>query len=189
MLEGDAVLADAEAQAGFIDAHAGDLRPNLNRLLAAIDAEAGLSTLGEATVHKNLVLRTADRLNGLKWLRDHPEIGHEATAEAIFLTACPGREPHFFSIFSIAIRGSVWFARGRPIHRRLPRDMIGSPRSAGAPTSSGDGWLIQSRASGRCTCAMRRDRRSATPSGAANRARQISNSPKTISVSRWHSPT
>src|SRR4051812_34435584 len=73
MLSAAAILAEAEARAGMADPETW-LKPNLEALVASLNTEAGLSDAGETATHDYLVTRTAERIEGLKWLRDHPEI-------------------------------------------------------------------------------------------------------------------
>lgn len=88
MLDAAAIAAEAEARAGIADSEP-ILRANLDQLVASLNADARLPPRGEASAHKALVDRTADRLEGLKWLRDHPEIGNEIIAQPVFLTGLP----------------------------------------------------------------------------------------------------
>jgi hypothetical protein len=96
MLAAEGILAEAEAQVGLADPERAQFRPNLERLVASLNAESGLSARGEASAHAYLVKRTADRLHGLKWVRDHPEIGNEAIVAPVFLTGLPRSGTTFF---------------------------------------------------------------------------------------------
>ncbi|TAL02512.1 MAG: sulfotransferase, partial [Rhodospirillaceae bacterium] len=96
MLSTAAIVAEAEARIGIADLEADLLQPNLDRLVTAINAEAGLSPQGEAAIHGSLVQRTADRLDGLKWLREYPEIDKEAIVDPVFLTGLPRSGTTFF---------------------------------------------------------------------------------------------
>lgn len=88
MLNAAAIIAEAEAKAGISDTDV-QLRPNLEALVASINGDATLPPQGEAGMHRSLVNRTADRLEGLKWLRDHPEIEGEVIAAPVFMTGLP----------------------------------------------------------------------------------------------------
>lgn len=88
MLNAAAIIAEAEARAGISDTDL-ELRPNLEALVASINGDAPLPAQGEAGMHRALVARTADRLEGLKWLRDHPEIADEVIAAPVFMTGLP----------------------------------------------------------------------------------------------------
>jgi len=95
MLSGAAIVAEAEARVGVGDSDAG-LRTNLERLVASLNEDAKLPAFGEASAHKALVDRTADRLEAIKWLRNHPEIGRETIAQPVFLTGLPRSGTTFF---------------------------------------------------------------------------------------------
>ena len=86
MLNAAAIMAEAEASVGIKDSEARYYQPNLERLVASINAEASLSPQGEARVGAGLLKRATFRLEGLKWLRGYPEIGEEAIAAPVFLT-------------------------------------------------------------------------------------------------------
>jgi Sulfotransferase family len=96
LLDAAAIRAEAEARAGIADREAPLLGPHLDRLVASINEEAGLSPRGAATIRDYLVKRTADRLGGLKWMRHHPEIGAEAIERPVFLTGLPRSGTTFF---------------------------------------------------------------------------------------------
>lgn len=95
MLEPSAILAEAESRTGFSDPEP-FFRTNLDCLVAALNEDNVLSPLGEASARKGLIDRTADRLEGLKWLRDHPEIGTETIADPVFLTGLPRSGTTYF---------------------------------------------------------------------------------------------
>jgi Sulfotransferase family len=69
---------------------------NLEQLVDSINLDARLPPRGEASAHQVLVDRTADRLEGLKWLRDHPQIDNEAIVQPVFLTGLPRSGTTFF---------------------------------------------------------------------------------------------
>jgi len=96
MLNAAAILAEAEASAGIEDCEAGHYQPNLEQLVASINAEASLSPQGEAMVGEALLKRTTCRLEGLKWLRDYPDIGEQAIVAPVFLTGLPRSGTTFF---------------------------------------------------------------------------------------------
>jgi len=95
MLSAAVIVAEAESRVGIIDAEYA-VRANLDRLIDSLNADAKLPPKGEASAHKVLVDRTADRLEGLKWLRDHPEIGDEVIRQPVFLTGLPRSGTTFF---------------------------------------------------------------------------------------------
>ena len=95
MLNSAAIIAEAEDRCGIADADA-VFRINLERLVESLNSEARLPAWGEASARRAIVDRTADRLEGLKWLRDHPEIGEERIAQPVFLTGLPRSGTTFF---------------------------------------------------------------------------------------------
>jgi hypothetical protein len=95
MLDARAVIAEAEARTGFSDPEP-HLHNNLEILARSLKQDAQLSTLGEASARKGLVDRTADRLEGLKWLRDYPEIANEQIEAPVFLTGIPRSGTTYF---------------------------------------------------------------------------------------------
>lgn len=88
MIEADAIIAAAEARVGLPDPEA-HLHANLRALVASMNEDGTLSEDGRLAARRNLLARTVDRLEGLKWLRDHPEIGAERIVEPVFLTGLP----------------------------------------------------------------------------------------------------
>lgn len=95
MLDAAAIVAEAELGAGIVDPEL-VFRPNLAHLVAALNSDNQLTPLGEASARKVLVDRTMDRLEGLKWLRDHPEIGDEVITAPVFLTGLPRSGTTYF---------------------------------------------------------------------------------------------
>lgn len=96
MLNAAAIIDEAQDRVGITDSDATDLLSNLEQLVGSINADARLPDWGEAITHRALVDRTADRLEGLKWLRDYPEIADEAIVEPVFLTGLPRSGTTFF---------------------------------------------------------------------------------------------
>lgn len=88
MLDAAAIIAEAEDQVGVGDSDR-ELKPNLEALVASINRDARMPAWGEEITARGLVARTADRLEGLKWLRDNPEIAEERIAAPVFLTGLP----------------------------------------------------------------------------------------------------
>ena len=95
MLNSAAIIAEAEDRCGIADADA-VFRINLERLVESLNSEARLPAWGEASARRAIVDRTVDRLEGLKWLRDNPEIGEERIAQPVFLTGLPRSGTTFF---------------------------------------------------------------------------------------------
>jgi len=88
MLDANAIIADAQREVGIDDTDAGVAR-NLKRLVAAILSEGGQSAEGLAKTRENLLRDTVARLDGLKWLRDYPEIAAEPIIAPVFLMGLP----------------------------------------------------------------------------------------------------
>jgi hypothetical protein len=95
MLNSTAIIAEAEERSGIADSDA-IFRPNLEHLLESLNREARLPAWGEASARRAIVDRTADRLEGLRWLRDHPQIAEEQILRPIFLTGLPRSGTTFF---------------------------------------------------------------------------------------------
>ena len=89
MLNADDIRRDAERRAGCADPSPANFRPQLECLVASINAEADLSEEGEKAVGANLVQRTADRLSGLKRIAEHPDIADEPIEQPVFLAGLP----------------------------------------------------------------------------------------------------
>jgi hypothetical protein len=89
------IVAEIQNRAGIADPELG-FRPNLEHFVAALNSDNRLSALGEASARKALVDRAVDRLEGLKWQRDHPEIEKEAIAGPVFLTGLPRSGTTYF---------------------------------------------------------------------------------------------
>ncbi len=88
MLEAAAIIAQAEDGVGISDSDP-SVRINLERLVDSLNRNGGLSVEGAALTRRHLVSDTVNRLNGLKWLRDHPEIADEPIAAPVFLLGLP----------------------------------------------------------------------------------------------------
>ena len=95
MLNSGNIIAEAESRIGIADTDTA-LRPHLDALVQAINGEAGLADWGKEITRKNLVNRTADRLEAIKWVRDHPDIADEVIAAPVFLTGLPRSGTTFF---------------------------------------------------------------------------------------------
>src|SRR6266581_2148504 len=89
------ILAEIEKRAGSADSELA-FRPNLEHFVTALNSDNQLSPAGQASVRKSLVDRAADRLEGLRWLRGHPEIEKEVIAEPVFLTGLPRSGTTYF---------------------------------------------------------------------------------------------
>ncbi len=95
MLDADGIIAEAEQTVGVVDSDSG-VRRNLARLCAALEETGGQSDEGLAMTRANLLRDTVARLEGLKWLRDHPEIADEAILAPVFLMGLPRSGTTYF---------------------------------------------------------------------------------------------
>lgn len=95
MLDAARIIARAEEKAGLADSER-HLHRNLEALVASINEGAPLYGAGLEASERSLVARTADRLEGLKWLRDNPDIAGETIAEPVFLTGLPRSGTTYF---------------------------------------------------------------------------------------------
>jgi hypothetical protein len=95
VLNANDIIAEAEERVGIQDPEL-VLRPNLERFVSALNSDNKLSTLGETTARKVLIDRTVDRLEGIKWVRNHPEIANEVISQPVFLTGLPRSGTTYF---------------------------------------------------------------------------------------------
>lgn len=95
MRDAAAIIAEAEHRVGVTDTDTA-LRPNFVALVESINAQAQLSAAATDMLHTALLARTIDRLEGLKWLRDYPEIVEEQIENPLFLTGLPRSGTTFF---------------------------------------------------------------------------------------------
>lgn len=95
MLDAAEIAEEAQTRTAISDPEA-VFRTNLEHLVAALNSDATLSALGEASARKGLVDRSADRLEGLKWLGNFPDIASEVIADPVFLTGLPRSGTTYF---------------------------------------------------------------------------------------------
>jgi hypothetical protein len=95
MLNADAILAEGEKLAGISDPET-ELHGNLRVLIDSMNATARLHEQGEETTRQGLVRVVKDRLESLKWLRDHPEIADEVIEDPVFLCGLPRSGTTYF---------------------------------------------------------------------------------------------
>ena len=95
MLEAAAIIAEAEDRVGISDSDR-IVRVNLERLVDSLNRDSGLSADGAALTRRHLASDTVNRLEGLKWLRDHPEIAGEPIAAPVFLMGLPRSGTTYF---------------------------------------------------------------------------------------------
>lgn len=95
MLNAHTILHTAEQQAGIADSDS-FVRTNLERLVDALNTEANLSADGFASAERTLIWDMVNRLQGLKWTQDYPEILAEPIERPVFLTGLPRSGTTYF---------------------------------------------------------------------------------------------
>ena len=95
MLDAATIISEAENRVGIEDSDHG-LRPNLEALIASLNRDAALPASGEAGARNWILTRTIDRLEGLKWISDYPEIIAEPVVAPVFLTGLPRSGTTYF---------------------------------------------------------------------------------------------
>jgi hypothetical protein len=88
MLNAAEIIAEAEDTVGIADSDT-FVRNNLERLVDSINTESHMSPAGFASARRTFLLDTVNRLEGLKWLRDFPEIADEPIERPVFLMGLP----------------------------------------------------------------------------------------------------
>lgn len=89
------ILAEGERAAGFTDPEL-HLHRNLEALVGSLNRQDRLSEEGRASTHAGLVRVVKDRLEGLKWIGDFPEIADEDIESPVFLTGLPRSGTTYF---------------------------------------------------------------------------------------------
>jgi Sulfotransferase family len=95
MFDAAAIIGEAEEQVGIADTDAG-VRRNLERLVEAILREGAQSSDGLIKTREHLLRDTVNRLEGLKWIGDHPEIAAEPIEAPVFLMGLPRSGTTYF---------------------------------------------------------------------------------------------
>jgi Sulfotransferase family len=95
MLNADSIISAAENHVGVADTDP-TVRANLARLVDALSRESGLSEDGEAMTLRHFMADTINRLEGLKWLRECPEIADEVIKAPVFLMGLPRSGTTYF---------------------------------------------------------------------------------------------
>jgi hypothetical protein len=94
-LDAAAIIAAAEAKAGFPDPEA-QLSRNLEALTVSLNRDGRFGPEGWEATHKALLRVTNDRLTAHKWLRDFPEIADEQIIDPVFLCGLPRSGTTYF---------------------------------------------------------------------------------------------
>jgi Sulfotransferase family len=95
LLDAGSIIAEAESRAGIADSEP-EVAANLFRLVEELGKTHPMSPAGEARTRASLLLDAANRLESLKWLRDHPEIGEEKIEAPVFLMGLPRSGTTYF---------------------------------------------------------------------------------------------
>jgi Sulfotransferase family len=95
LLNAVAIIAEAEHRTG-INEISPAVAGNLARLADELASTGGLSAEGEALTHQLFVKDQANRLEGLRWLRDYPEIADEVIEAPVFLMGLPRSGTTYF---------------------------------------------------------------------------------------------
>ena len=95
MLDAAGIIEEAERRVGISDPET-NVRRNLEVLVNSINCDGKLAEQSEEMTRAGLIGRAADRLEGLKWLREHPEISEEVIKEPVFLTGLPRSGTTYF---------------------------------------------------------------------------------------------
>ena len=95
MLDAASIIREAETAVGLRDPEPA-VACNLEHLVAALNRQAGLSAVGIERTHRNLVSDSVNRLMGLRWLRDHPQIANEPIDAPVFLLGLPRSGTTYF---------------------------------------------------------------------------------------------
>ena len=88
-LEVDRIEEDARAQSGLDDTGGDHYREGLERLVAAMNDEGGLTEMGEVMQHARLTALLAARLRVEETYRLHPEIDDEEIGGPVFVIGLP----------------------------------------------------------------------------------------------------
>lgn len=95
MLDAVGIIAEAEERVGIADSEP-PVRANLERLVEALAREGDLTAEGKAMTRRHFVADTVNRLEGLKWLGDYPEIADEPIETPVFLMGLPRSGTTYF---------------------------------------------------------------------------------------------
>jgi Sulfotransferase family len=88
MAEAAAIIAQAEESVGIADSDRA-VRVNLERLINSLERSGGLSPEGVERTRRQFTNDTVNRLAGLKWIHEYPEIADEPISAPVFLMGLP----------------------------------------------------------------------------------------------------
>jgi hypothetical protein len=95
MLRAADIIAQAEARVGVSDSDRA-VRVNLERLIDSLNRTGNLSPEGIELTRRHLTGDTVNRLEGLKWVRDYPQIAQQSIAAPVFLMGLPRSGTTYF---------------------------------------------------------------------------------------------
>ena len=95
MLNAISIIAEAQEKAGITDPEP-HLHRNFEALVDALNRDGKLGDEASLMARNAFVGRMADRLEGLKFLRDFPGIGQEEVRAPVFLTGLPRSGTTYF---------------------------------------------------------------------------------------------
>ncbi len=96
LLDAQALIARGATMAGVADPDVSSFRPQFERLVDAINAEAGLREDSLPKISHLLAMPVRNRLEVEQWVRDYPEIREEKITQPIFLTGLPRSGTTYF---------------------------------------------------------------------------------------------
>jgi hypothetical protein len=94
-LKAQSLIEQAEHQVGIGDSDR-TVRKNLERLLDSLDRHANLTAEGIDLTGRHLLHDAVNRLEGLKWIADHPAIADESVVAPVFLMGLPRSGTTYF---------------------------------------------------------------------------------------------
>jgi hypothetical protein len=95
VLNAESIIAEAEAKAGIPDTEP-TVKGNLARLVQSLNQGGGFSPQGEAITRNQFLIETVNRIEGLRWVRDYPEIEDEPITAPVFLMGLPRSGTTYF---------------------------------------------------------------------------------------------
>ena len=95
MLDADAILDEAQRRTGAEDTDR-PVRSNLQRLVASLERHFPMSQEGAQAVRETLLRDALNRLETIRWVKEHPEIAQEEIAAPVFLMGLPRSGTTYF---------------------------------------------------------------------------------------------
>ncbi len=95
MLNAKRIITAAEEHVGITDSDPA-VAANLERLIASLDRDGGLSAAGQELSHRQFLGEQITRLDAQKWLHDYPAIGAEPITAPVFLMGLPRSGTTYF---------------------------------------------------------------------------------------------